>query len=76
MKKVQYKQHTGIYNATDIQDILQLAVNDKNVIGNNKGCKFYNVPCSFDIEVSSFYRDKDGNTYLKTINDAVGIPYE
>lgn len=29
MKKVRYEQHSGIYKATDIQDILPLAVNEK-----------------------------------------------
>jgi hypothetical protein len=76
MKKVQYEQHAGIYNATDIKDILQLAVNDKNVIGNNKGCKFYSVPCAFDIEVSSFYRDEEGQTYTYEQYTKLGVKME
>lgn len=76
MKKVQYEQHSGIYKAADIQDILQLAVNDKNVIGNNKGCKFYNVPSAFDIEVSSFYRDEDGSTYTYEQYTKLGVKME
>ena len=39
------------------------AVNEKNIIGNSKGERFYNVPCAFDIETTSFYRDTDGRAY-------------
>lgn len=76
MKKITYEQHSGIYKATDIKDILSVALNEKNVIGNNKGCKFYNVPCAFDIEVSSFYRDKDGNTYTYEQHTKLGVKLE
>lgn len=64
MKKLPFVQHTEkIYNPSEIADVLQIAVNEKNLIGNNKGKKVYNVPCSFDIETTSFYRDTDGQTY-------------
>lgn len=64
MKKIPFADHNErIYNPSEILDVLQIAVNDKNLIGNNKGKKVYNVPCSFDIETTSFYRDTDGNTY-------------
>lgn len=76
MKKITYEQHSGIYKASDIKDILKVAVNDKNVIGNNKRCKFYNVPCAFDIEVSSFYRDEDGNTYTYEQYTKLGVKME
>lgn len=62
-KKVAFALHGGIYNPTDISTVLDMAVNDSNLIGNNKGEKFYNVPCSFDIETTSFYRDLDGTAY-------------
>ena len=63
MKKVDYEQNNNIYKSSDIEEVLEKAVNDKNVIGNNKGTKFYNIPCAFDIETTSFYRDADGKTY-------------
>lgn len=63
MKKIPFAQHPEIYTPADISRVLQYAVNEKNITGNNKGKKVYNVPCSFDIETTSFYRDKDGKTY-------------
>lgn len=63
MKKVDYEQRNNIYKPTDIDEVLENAVNDKNVIGNNKGTNFYNIPCAFDIETTSFYRGEDGSTY-------------
>ena len=59
MKKVQFELHNTIHNPTEITEILKAAVNEKNIIGNSKGERFYNVPCAFDIETSSFYRDTD-----------------
>lgn len=63
MKKVSFRHHKQIYCPNDIDRVLSIAVNEKNIIGNNKGQKFYNIPCAFDIEVSSFYRDANGKTY-------------
>lgn len=76
MKKIGYEQHNNIYNVSDIGEVLEKAVNDKNVIGNNKGVKFYNVPCSFDIETTSFYRDADGNTYNYEQYAKLGVKLE
>ena len=59
MKKIPFAQHPEIFTPADISRVLQYAVNEKNITGNNKGKKVYNVPCSFDIETTSFYRDKD-----------------
>lgn len=64
MKKVTFSLHTEtIFNPCDISHVLSIAVNDKNKQGNNKGEKVYNIPCSFDIETTSFYRDSTGKTY-------------
>lgn len=76
MKKIDYEQHNTIYNVSDIREVLANAVNEKNVIGNNKGVKFYNVPCSFDIETTSFYRDADGNTYNYEQYSKLGVKLE
>ena len=63
MKKIPFELHTETYTPKDIAKVLSLAVNEKNYTGNNKGEKFLNVPVSFDIETTSFYRDTDGETY-------------
>ena len=64
MKKIPFELHTDtIYKPSDIDHVLELAVNDKNLMGNNKGSKCYNIPCAFDIETTSFYRDENKNAY-------------
>lgn len=63
MKKIPYNENSAIYSPADIKQVLEMAVNEKNLIGNNKKEKFYNIPCSFDIETTSFYRDTDGAAY-------------
>lgn len=56
-------QHSEIYPPEDIGKVLAMAVNEKNISGDSKGTKLYNIPVSFDIETTSFYRDKDGTVY-------------
>ena len=63
MKKIPFELQTEVFTPKDIAKVLSLAVNEKNFTGNNKGEKFLNVPVSFDIETTSFYRDADGETY-------------
>ena len=64
MKKIPFELHTDtIYKPSDIAKVLELAVNEKNLMGNNKGSKGYNIPCAFDIETTSFYRDENKNAY-------------
>ena len=64
MKKIPFELHTDtIYKPSDIAKVLELAVNDKNLMASNKGEKGYNIPCAFDIETTSFYRDENKNAY-------------
>ena len=63
MKKIPFELQERINSPNDIADVLQRAVIEKNIIGNSKGERFYNVPCAFDIETTSFYRDTDGRAY-------------
>lgn len=46
-----------------IADVLAMAVDETYLLGNNKQERFYNLPCSFDIETTSFYRDETGETF-------------
>lgn len=50
-------------NIKDVTLILNYAVTDKDLKKTNKGKYYYNIPCSFDIETSSFYRGLDGKIY-------------
>lgn len=47
----------------DVKFILQNAVSENDLVGNSKSIYYYNIPCAFDIETTSFYRDTDGKTY-------------
>lgn len=76
MRAVPYDTNGRIYSPRDIEEVLGASVNEANIQGNNKGVRYFNVPCAFDIEVSSFYRDADGNAYTyeqsQRITDADG----
>lgn len=63
MNKVPFELHNTIHNPNEITKILHASINAKNIIGNSKGERFYNIPCAFDIETTSFYRDTDGCAY-------------
>ena len=63
VKKVLYNDNGGVYKPSDILSVLSMSVNNKNLTGNSKGVYYYNVPCSFDIETTSFYRDEAGCQY-------------
>lgn len=63
MNKIPFELHNTIHSPNEITKILKLSVNEKNIIGNSKGERYYNIPCAFDIETTSFYRDADGCAY-------------
>lgn len=56
-KKIPFVTDSPIYKPSQINEVLQLSVNDDNLRGTNKSVYYYNVPCSFDIETTSFYRN-------------------
>jgi len=47
--------NTEIFPPDDINHVLDLFRENAGIITTNKGIKYYNVPCAFDIETSSFY---------------------
>lgn len=52
-----------IYDVSEIEDFTYNALNDAEYKRDNKGVGYVNVPCAFDIETTSFYRDEHGNQY-------------
>lgn len=58
--RIEFKEDSKIFAPTDIEKVLKISVNSTMTIGNNKGIYYYNVPCSFDIETTSFYIDENG----------------
>lgn len=51
------------YNYYEIDDFLKLFSVEKIVIRRKKGIEYYNIPCCFDIETTSAYKDIDENIY-------------
>lgn len=43
------------YKYEQIEEFLKIACSDVPVVTNNKKVTYFNIPCSFDIETSSFY---------------------
>jgi len=60
-----------IYKPGEIGDLLKVAVSEKDICGNRKGEKFFNVPCAFDIETTSFYRDTRTGEQVKEYGDNI-----
>jgi len=52
-----------VFAPNDIEGVLAESVSGNNLFGKSNGIYYYNVPCAFDIETSSFYRDEDGAAY-------------
>ena len=48
-----FSPETGLISQGDF--LLKILSANLPIVTNNKGISFYNVPCAFDIEVSSFY---------------------
>ena len=62
-EKNTFSLHTDkIYKPCEVLAVLDKAIKESYLKGNNKGIYYYNVPCSFDIETSSFYIDETGST--------------
>lgn len=59
--RIPFITDSPIYNPSEIEEVLKISVNDSMVIGNNKGLYYFNIPCSFDIETTSFYIDENDN---------------
>lgn len=59
-----------IYNPGDIKEILKLVRPNFRFSYSNTKVKYFNVPCSFDIETTSFFRSTG------KYNEKVGIMYE
>lgn len=62
-RKVKYSVDGGIFEPSQITDVLEKSVNKYSLFGNKKGVYYYNVPCCLDIETSSFYKDATGKQY-------------
>lgn len=55
--KIPFNENGKIYKPQQIKMVLDISINSRSLIANSKGIYFYNIPCSFDIETSSFYKD-------------------
>lgn len=59
-KRIKFKEDSKIFSPSEIEHVLKISVNESMTVGNNKGVYYYNIPCSFDIETTSFYVDENG----------------
>lgn len=73
---IEFDLHTTIYRSSDISKVLALAVDDSMWVKGRRGVKYLNCPLSFDIETTSFYRSKDGETYNYEQYTRLGVKME
>lgn len=59
-ERIPFKTDSEIYTPEQIEKVLKISVNDSMTMGNNKGIYYFNIPCAFDIETTSFYVDENG----------------
>ena len=57
-----FSPETGLISQGDF--LLKILSADLPIVTNNKKISFYNVPCAFDIEVSSFYYNGEKNASM------------
>lgn len=55
-----------VYRPDEIKDVLKLVRHDFRFAYSNKKLRYFNVPCSFDIETSSFYEDETEDFMIDT----------
>lgn len=60
-RRIDFVEDSPIFAPSDVDKVLEISVNHTMTVGNNKGIYYYNIPCSFDIETTSFYVDENGN---------------
>ena len=60
--QTQFSPETGLISQGDF--LLKILAADLPIVTNNKKISFYNVPCAFDIEVSSFYNNGEKNASM------------
>lgn len=72
LQTIPYRLNGRLYKHNEIEHVLEMSLNDSMIVNTNKHTVLYNVPCSFDIETSSFYLPNDNSSQL----EKVAIMYE
>ena len=67
-----YLNDYKIYKPGEILDVLKIVRKNFRFSSINKKVKYFNVPCSFDIETSSFYSGQPENKKVAIIGGGVG----
>jgi hypothetical protein len=67
-----FSRFKEIYAPTDISRVIEMAIDKNDIIKNNKKIVYYNIPCSLDIETSSFFRSTGNGEEM----EKVAIMYE
>ena len=68
---IEFITESKIFNPDEIKEVLKISLDEDMLIRTNKRVDYYNVPCSFDIETTSFYRQ-----YSQLENEKCAIMYE